>query len=244
MLLTRSSTATFLDFHTNSHTAITHATPMPPIRTTNTPPTLARPSSLAVLLVFVVSSCKTIAQPSKKQPAKATHPARATPSFFLPPTGLQDVELALLLQLQYRSANCSPERGIWGVNRHRKIESIGWKGVVAKKNNIEEASEFIVSKRGKRAAGLIMCNGGFGNRTGAVLGVGYVSGVLEIPRFLDRTRTFHIHARLLNIDRRRVEIQSVRCKSGDKLKIKNYKFKCFSTFSAQMSTPRAKNIQI
>jgi hypothetical protein len=63
-----------------------------------------------------------------------------------------------------------------------------------------------------------MCNGGFGNRTGAVLGVGYVSGVLEIPHFLDRTRTFHIHARLLNIDRRRLEIQSVRCKSGENKK--------------------------
>lgn len=56
MLLTRSSTATFRDFHTNSQTAITQATPIPPISTTKTPPTLAKPSSLAVLLVLVVSS--------------------------------------------------------------------------------------------------------------------------------------------------------------------------------------------
>lgn len=57
MVLTLSSTATFLDFHTNSHTAITQATPIPPISTTNTPPTLARPSSLAAELDFDVSSC-------------------------------------------------------------------------------------------------------------------------------------------------------------------------------------------
>lgn len=56
ILLTLSSTATFLDFQTNSQTAITQATPIPPIKTTKTPPTLARPSSFAVLLVFVVSS--------------------------------------------------------------------------------------------------------------------------------------------------------------------------------------------
>lgn len=54
--LTLSSTAIFLDFHTNSNTATTQATPIPPINTTNTPPTLARPSSLAALLVFEVSS--------------------------------------------------------------------------------------------------------------------------------------------------------------------------------------------
>lgn len=56
MLLTLSSTATFLVFHTNSHTAITHATPIPPISTTKTPPMLARPRALAVPLAFVVSS--------------------------------------------------------------------------------------------------------------------------------------------------------------------------------------------
>lgn len=55
-LLTRSSTATLRDFHTNSQTAMTQATPMPPINTTNTPPTLANPSSLAALLLFRASS--------------------------------------------------------------------------------------------------------------------------------------------------------------------------------------------
>lgn len=54
--LTRSSTATLRDFHTNSQTAITHATPIPPMSTTNTPPTFARPSSLAVDEDFEVSS--------------------------------------------------------------------------------------------------------------------------------------------------------------------------------------------
>jgi hypothetical protein len=219
MLLTRSSTATFLDFHTNSHTAITHATPMPPIRTTNTPPTLARPSSLAVLLVFVVSSCKTIAQPSKnnRQKRLTLHAPPPRFSFHQRVFRMWSLPSSCSFNIAPLIAVRNGESG--RVNRHRKIESIGWKGVVAKKNNIEEASEFIVSKRGKGAAGLIMCNGGFGNRTGAVLGVGYVSGVLEIPRFLDRTRTFHIHARLLNIDRRRLEIQSVRCKSGENKKI-------------------------
>lgn len=54
--LTRSSTATFRDFQTNSHTAMTQATPIPPISTTKTPPTLASPSSLAVELDLEVSS--------------------------------------------------------------------------------------------------------------------------------------------------------------------------------------------
>lgn len=54
--MTRSSVATFRDFHTNSQTAMTHATPMPPINTTNTPPTLANPNSFAVELDFEVSS--------------------------------------------------------------------------------------------------------------------------------------------------------------------------------------------
>lgn len=49
-VLTLSSTATFRDFHTNSQTAITHATPMPPINTTKTPPTLAKPNSFAAEL--------------------------------------------------------------------------------------------------------------------------------------------------------------------------------------------------
>lgn len=55
---TRSSTATFLDFHTNSQTAMTQATPMPPMSTTNTPPTFASPSSLAAEEDFEVSSWK------------------------------------------------------------------------------------------------------------------------------------------------------------------------------------------
>lgn len=54
--LTLSSTATLRDFHTNSQTAMTQATPMPPINTTNTPPTLARPNSFAAELDFDVSS--------------------------------------------------------------------------------------------------------------------------------------------------------------------------------------------
>lgn len=58
-LLTRSSTATLRDFQTNSQTAMMQATPIPPINTTNTPPTFARPSSLAVLLLLDVSSCVT-----------------------------------------------------------------------------------------------------------------------------------------------------------------------------------------
>lgn len=58
MFLTLSSTATLRDFHTNSQTAMTHATPMPPISTTNTPPTLAKPSSFAALELLDVSSCK------------------------------------------------------------------------------------------------------------------------------------------------------------------------------------------
>lgn len=58
MELTLSSTATLRLFHTNSHTAITQATPMPPINTTNTPPTLAKPSSFAAELLFEISSCK------------------------------------------------------------------------------------------------------------------------------------------------------------------------------------------
>lgn len=56
--MTRSSVATFRDFQTNSQTAMTQATPMPPIRTTNTPPTLARPNSFAVELDLDVSSYK------------------------------------------------------------------------------------------------------------------------------------------------------------------------------------------
>lgn len=56
-LLTRSSTATLRDFQTNSQTAMTHATPIPPISTTNTPPTFANPSSFAVDDDFEVSSC-------------------------------------------------------------------------------------------------------------------------------------------------------------------------------------------
>ena len=59
VMLTRSSTATFLLFQTNSHTAITHATPIPPISTTNTPPTFASPSSFAVELDLDVSSWET-----------------------------------------------------------------------------------------------------------------------------------------------------------------------------------------
>lgn len=54
--MTRSSVATFRDFHTNSQTAMTQATPIPPINTTNTPPTLAKPNSFAVELDFDVSS--------------------------------------------------------------------------------------------------------------------------------------------------------------------------------------------
>lgn len=56
MPLTRSSIATFRLFHTNSQTAITQATPIPPISTTKTPPTFARPSSFAAELLFEVSS--------------------------------------------------------------------------------------------------------------------------------------------------------------------------------------------
>lgn len=56
MALKRSSTATFRDFHTNSHTATTQATPMPPINTTNTPPTFAKPNSLAADEDFEVST--------------------------------------------------------------------------------------------------------------------------------------------------------------------------------------------
>lgn len=55
--LTRSSTATLRDFQTNSQTAMTHATPIPPISTTNTPPTFASPNSFAVDDDFDVSSC-------------------------------------------------------------------------------------------------------------------------------------------------------------------------------------------
>lgn len=55
--LTRSSMATFRLFQTNSHTAITQAIPIPPISTTNTPPTFANPSSFAVELLFEISSC-------------------------------------------------------------------------------------------------------------------------------------------------------------------------------------------
>lgn len=54
--LTLSSTATFRDFQTNSQTAITHATPIPPIKTTKTPPTFASPNSFAAELDFDVSS--------------------------------------------------------------------------------------------------------------------------------------------------------------------------------------------
>lgn len=54
--MTRSSVATFRDFQTNSQTAITQATPIPPIKTTNTPPTFAKPNSFAVELDFDVSS--------------------------------------------------------------------------------------------------------------------------------------------------------------------------------------------
>jgi hypothetical protein len=133
MLLTRSSTATFLDFHTNSHTAITHATPMPPIRTTNTPPTLARPSSLAVLLVFVVSSCKTIAQPSKnnRQKRLTLHAPPPRFSFHQRVFRMWSLPSSCSFNIAPLIAVRNGESG--RVNRHRKIESIGWKGVVAKK---------------------------------------------------------------------------------------------------------------
>lgn len=58
IIQTLSSTATLRDFQTNSQTAMTHATPIPPINTTNTPPTLAKPSSFAAELDFDASSYK------------------------------------------------------------------------------------------------------------------------------------------------------------------------------------------
>lgn len=55
-MLTFSSIATLRDFQTNSQTAMTQAMPMPPINTTKTPPTFAKPSSLAVDVDLVLSS--------------------------------------------------------------------------------------------------------------------------------------------------------------------------------------------
>lgn len=54
--LTFSSIATLRDFQTNSQTAITQAMPIPPIKTTKTPPTFAKPNSFAAELDLEASS--------------------------------------------------------------------------------------------------------------------------------------------------------------------------------------------
>jgi hypothetical protein len=90
MGLTFSSIATLRDFHTNSQTAITQAIPMPPINTTNTPPTFANPNSFAAELDLEASSWNylVIYRLIAKSGLTETYPARTPTPLFLPPTSL------------------------------------------------------------------------------------------------------------------------------------------------------------
>ena len=54
--LTLSTLAFFQDFHKNSRSAMRNPANMPPIKTTNTPPTLVTPSAFAFLLFLLSSS--------------------------------------------------------------------------------------------------------------------------------------------------------------------------------------------
>ena len=56
MFLTLSTLAFFQDFHKNSRSAMRNPANMPPIKTTNTPPTLVTPSAFAFLLFLLSSS--------------------------------------------------------------------------------------------------------------------------------------------------------------------------------------------
>ena len=96
LLLTRSSTATLRAFHTNSATAMTQATPMPPSSTTNTPPTFASPSSLAAELLLLGSSCRGY----RRTISEINSMVEIVPPEHKVPTDFQSMQAENLLTLQ------------------------------------------------------------------------------------------------------------------------------------------------